>query len=101
MIVTGGSKGIGYKTAQYYSKAGAKLVITARNAVLLDATRRALEKDVLGVEVLSLAVDASEPDAGKRAVQATVERWNRVDIVIANSGVGQASLQSESSLSFH
>ncbi|KZV64867.1 NAD-P-binding protein [Peniophora sp. CONT] len=93
VIITGGSKGIGATTALFYAKSGAKVVITARNTKDLEERKASIEKDAPGAQVLVVAGDIADPEVGKRAVQAAVQRWDRVDIVIANSGVAQTSFE--------
>ncbi|VDB83714.1 unnamed protein product [Peniophora sp. CBMAI 1063] len=89
VIITGGSEGIGATAALFYAKAGAKLVLVARNIKELEERKTAIEKHVSGSEILVVAGDISDVEVGKLAVQAAVQKWNRVDIVVANSGTEQ------------
>ncbi|VDC04525.1 unnamed protein product [Peniophora sp. CBMAI 1063] len=93
VIITGGSKGIGATVALFYAKAGAKLVLVARNISDLEERKAAIEKDVPGAEVLVVSGDISDGEVGKRAVEGAVKRWGRVDVVVANSGVGQGGAE--------
>lgn len=96
VIITGGSKGIGATTALFYAKAGARLVLVARNIEDLEERKVAIEKDVSGVEIMAVSGDISDPEVSKRAVQAAAEKWNRVDIVVSNCGLGSGGLESMS-----
>ncbi|KZV66941.1 NAD(P)-binding protein [Peniophora sp. CONT] len=87
VLVTGSSSGIGFATALMYVKAGARVVVNGRNASKLEAKKAELEEKVPGAEVLAVAGDVSEVEAGKRIVKAAVDEWGRVDVVIANSAV--------------
>ena len=87
IVVTGGSAGIGFATALMYARAGAKVVINGRNAPRLDAKKAEIEKDVEGAEVLTVAGDVSKVDIGKKIVSETVNKWGKIDVVIANSGL--------------
>ncbi len=90
-IVTGASSGIGAASALGLAREGAKLTICAdRNTEGLEATHLAVEE--LGAECLALQVDVRDQAAVEACVQATRERFGRVDILINNAGVGQFML---------
>ncbi|VDC07546.1 unnamed protein product [Peniophora sp. CBMAI 1063] len=93
VIITGGSKGIGATTALFYAKAGARLVLVARNTAGLNERKETLEQDVTGVEVVLVAGDISDPQISKQAIQAAVKKWDRIDIVVSNSGLGQGGVE--------
>ena len=95
IIITGGSKGIGATTALFYAKAGASVVLTARNIKDLEERKAVIEKGVPGAQVLVVAGDISAVDAGKGAVQAAVQKWGKIDIVVANPGLGQGGVESK------
>ena len=84
VLITGGSTGIGYTTALFYAKAGAKLFIVARRANKLEQAKKDIEKEVKGAQVIVLSGDISDPEVGKRAVKNAVDAWGKIDIVIAN-----------------
>ncbi|VDC07620.1 unnamed protein product [Peniophora sp. CBMAI 1063] len=84
VLITGGSVGIGFTTALFYAKAGAKVLILARRVEKLEEAKKSIEKDVKGAQVLTLSGDISDIEVGKRAVKTAVEAWGKVDIVIAN-----------------
>ncbi|KZV66102.1 NAD(P)-binding protein [Peniophora sp. CONT] len=87
VIVTGGSSGIGFATALMYARAGARIVINARNASKLEVKKAEIQDKVTGAEVVAVSGDVSEVEVGKKIVKAAVDAWGRVDIVIANSAV--------------
>jgi 3-oxoacyl-[acyl-carrier protein] reductase len=80
-IVTAASKGLGRATAMALSEEGATVVMCARGE---EALRRA-EADMAG-EVLALTADVTHPDTPDRLVQAAVETYGRLDVVVANAG---------------
>lgn len=87
-LVTGGSTGIGRAAAMLLAGEGARVAITARRAERCRAAVAAIED--LGGEALFLAGDVSEPDHVRELVRHAVERWGRLDIVVANAGIGGA-----------
>ncbi|VDC07619.1 unnamed protein product [Peniophora sp. CBMAI 1063] len=84
VIITGGSVGIGLTTALFYARAGSKVLIVARRVPILEEAKQKIEKEVPGAQVQIVAGDISEPEVGKRVVDAAVQTWSKVDIVIAN-----------------
>ncbi len=84
-IVTGGNGGIGYGIAQGLAKAGAHIVVAARqptkNAQAVETLR------ALGVQALSVSTDVQREDAVEAMVQTTVDVFGRVDILVNNAGI--------------
>lgn len=82
MIVTGASSGIGAATARAASRAGARLVLAARNRERLEA----LAAEMTGAVVV--ATDMRNPDDIRLMVETATERCGRVDILVNNAGQG-------------
>lgn len=70
-----------------YARAGARVVINARNVSKLEAKKSEIEDKVKEVKVLAVAGDVSDVEVGKKIVKAAVDAWGKVDIVIANSAI--------------
>jgi 3-oxoacyl-[acyl-carrier protein] reductase len=83
-LVMAGSKGLGLGTARALAAEGARLVLTARGEEALAASASGLRAS--GVEVVTVAADAGDPDVPGRLVAAAVERFGGLDIVVANAG---------------
>lgn len=82
MLVTGGARGIGAATARELDRRGA-------NVALVDLRRDGIEQ--VASELRSaVAVEADVTDAAalEKAVEATVERFGGIDVVMANAGIG-------------
>lgn len=79
-IVTGGTRGLGRAIAAALADAGAKVMVCGRNA-----------PDDLPAGVEFLAADIRDPDAAKGLVDAAVERFGRLDIVVNNAGGSPAA----------
>ncbi len=84
-IITGASSGIGRATAMALAREGAHVALAARHEDRLQAVAR--EVEALGREALVVPTDVRERDQVERLVQTTLDRWGRVDIVVANAGV--------------
>ncbi len=88
VIVTGASSGLGVTFAQAFAEAGADLVLGARRADRMAETAALVE--AAGRRVHSVATDVADPEQCQRLVDAAVETFGRVDILINNAGVGTA-----------
>ena len=80
-IVTGASAGLGDRFARVLDGAGAKVVVTARRAERLEL----LAGDL--TDALVVPCDLAEPDAPGTLVDATLERYGRIDVVVNNAGM--------------
>jgi NAD(P)-dependent dehydrogenase (short-subunit alcohol dehydrogenase family) len=84
-VVTGASSGIGRAIAVAYAHAGARVAIVARSTDKLRET--ADLADPSGEDVLAIAADVTDPQAGERILAETLERFGRVDILVNNAGM--------------
>jgi 2-dehydro-3-deoxy-D-gluconate 5-dehydrogenase len=83
-IVTGGNGGIGLGMARGLASAGASVVVAGRNAEKSQAAVRELGK--LGAEAIAVTADVTDEAAVARMVQATQDRFGRIDALINNAG---------------
>jgi NAD(P)-dependent dehydrogenase (short-subunit alcohol dehydrogenase family) len=86
-IVTGASRGIGLATARKLVREGAWVLLVGRGGDHLAAAAR--ECAGRG-RAESMALDVTAPDAGKRLVEACVERFGRVEVVVNNAGFSES-----------
>lgn len=84
--ITGGSKGIGYGIAKILLEQGMKVAITSRD--LNAAKNAARELSKVSSSVLPLESDVTDLSSEKKAIQATIDHFGKLDAVIANAGVG-------------
>jgi NAD(P)-dependent dehydrogenase (short-subunit alcohol dehydrogenase family) len=80
-IVTGASRGIGAAIARQLAADGCAIVAVARSQVALDT----LVAD-LPTPSLAIAVDLSKPEVAQRIVDATLDRFARLDVLVNNAG---------------
>jgi 3-oxoacyl-[acyl-carrier protein] reductase len=83
VVITGASAGIGQATARELAQAGARVVLGARRLDRLEA----LEKEFPG-QAVAVEMDVRSPDDSRRLVREAVERFGRVDALVANAGIG-------------
>ncbi|MCB2079355.1 MAG: SDR family NAD(P)-dependent oxidoreductase [Novosphingobium sp.] len=84
-LVTGASKGIGAATAEALARAGAHVVLTARDTKGLEAVEEAIH--AAGGTSTIAPVDLTEPDGIARLASAIHQRWGKLDILVINAAV--------------
>lgn len=82
-IVTGASSGIGLGIARALAEDGYGVALAARRAGVLDEVAAEL-----GGAALAVPTDVTDPRAVEALVRTAVERFGRVDVVVASAGVG-------------
>jgi NAD(P)-dependent dehydrogenase (short-subunit alcohol dehydrogenase family) len=87
-VITGASSGLGVAFAQGLAEAGADVTHGARRADRLADTAKLVEG--IGRRALAVATDVSDPDSCTALVQAAMDEFGRVDILINNAGIGTA-----------
>lgn len=88
VLITGGSKGIGFGVAAALVDAGAAVAITARTASEVDEAASELAARG-GGRALGIACDVRDLAAQQEAVARTVEEFGSLDALVANAGVGR------------
>ncbi len=88
-FITGASSGIGYAAALAFAREGTHVAVIARRAERLEQLEQAITNlpEPHG-EILTLSADVRDGEAVKAAVDVAVTRFGRLDIVVANAGVG-------------
>ncbi|MFS0867357.1 SDR family oxidoreductase [Microbacterium sp. 179-B 1A2 NHS] len=86
-LVTGSSRGIGADTARYLAQAGANVVINFRNKAPR-AEKLATELRDLGVDVLTVGADLTDPASVAEMFRAVEERFAGLDVLVLNASGG-------------
>lgn len=81
--ITGATAGIGEATARKLAAEGVSVVLGGRRKDRLDRLAAELGDTVVGVEM-----DVRDPEGSKRLVAAARERFGRLDVLVANAGIG-------------
>ena len=86
-IVTGGSGGIGFACARALAAEGARVVLGDLNADAVAASAAELGADVAA----AATVDVTQPDDAQRLVDVALERFGRLDVLVASAGMHRAT----------
>ena len=84
VVVTGGSSGIGAALATAYGGEGARVAITYR-ANRDGALRTAAAVEQAGGQAMVVPFDLAAPDSARSMVDAVVDQWRRLDVLVANA----------------
>ncbi len=87
VLITGGTKGIGLGIAECIVKEGGKVIISGRSQ---DTTTHIAERlnTINNDCAIGIAADVRKLEDQRMAVKAAVQKWGRLDVAIANAGVG-------------
>lgn len=85
MLITGASSGIGAATARRAAEAGYRLVLAARTVEPLEALASELGD---GGRAIAVACDVADWEQQQAMVARALERFGRIDVVVANAGFG-------------
>lgn len=86
VYVTGGSKGIGQGIAQFLLQKDYRVAISGRQLKAVKQATESMQGDKS--QILCLQSDVRNKDNEKEAVSRIIEKWGRLDVLIANAGVG-------------
>jgi NADP-dependent 3-hydroxy acid dehydrogenase YdfG len=88
-VITGASSGLGAATARYLANRGAIVVLGARRRERIEALADELKGN--GAKALARTTDVTDRAQVKALVDAAVERFGRVDVMLNNAGLMQQS----------
>lgn len=82
-LITGGTKGIGYGIAEALLKAGMRVAITGRTKETAAEAAKSL-----GVNAMGIQADVKDLESQEQAVANVIAAFGKLDVLIANAGVG-------------
>jgi NAD(P)-dependent dehydrogenase (short-subunit alcohol dehydrogenase family) len=86
-LITGASSGMGAEVARAFARAGARVVAVGRDPERLAATEATIRED--GGEVLALSAELTADGAAAHVVEASLERWTQIDVLLHIAGIFQ------------
>ncbi len=91
VLVTGGTRGIGRAIVQEFAEAGARVAFTYRSSTS-EAEALVNELEEQGTDALSLQGDVADTDVAQSHVDAVVDRWETLDVLVNNAGITRDGL---------
>lgn len=88
-LITGGGNGIGEASAKLFVDQGAKVAVADVNAD--NAARVAAQINETGGDAAAISVDVTDNDSCAAAVDAAIDKFGRVDVLVNSAGVGSRS----------
>lgn len=99
VVITGASSGIGRAAALAFARRGARVVLAARRADLLEEVARQCE--ALGGRALAVETDVTDADAVKRLAHRAEAAFGSLDVWINNAGVGVFGPYADADVALH
>ena len=84
-LITCGGRGIGREIAAMLAEAGASIAISELDAA--SGEQAVSELTALGVQAMSVQTDVRNPDSVEQAVKATLDKFSKIDILVACAGI--------------
>src|SRR5690349_21201160 len=94
VLITGGSRGLGFALAQEFAARGARLAICSRDREVLQEAESKLRS--MGAQVLAVPCDVANQNEITQLVHQVKERFGRIDVLVNNAGtIAVGSLESQ------
>ena len=90
-IITGGSRGIGFATAQAFLREGACVAITASSQANAEKAAAKLQEQFPEGKVMGISPDLGSLDSVRAAFRQVADRLGRIDILVNNAGVSEST----------
>ena len=87
VLITGGSKGIGYGVAEVLMREKMKVAITSRSQEAAEEAAARLNQPGIG-EAMGIGADVRDLSLQEKAVERIIQQWGALDVLIANAGIG-------------
>ena len=90
-IITGGSRGIGFATADKFLREGAKVILTASTQASADKAVARLKAKYPDAMIAGISPDLSSLDSVREAFRDATSKYGCVDILVNNAGISEST----------
>jgi NAD(P)-dependent dehydrogenase (short-subunit alcohol dehydrogenase family) len=94
-LITGGTTGIGFATAELFQKEGATVIVTGKNPANLETAQKAL-----GPKAVVISADAASPADSEKVAAEIKQRFGKLDIAFLNAGIAEFAPLADSNEAF-
>lgn len=95
VLITGGSKGIGFACAQAFADEGAHVSLVSRDPVNLEAAEAKLLEQFPKIKVASYSADLIQADAAQRVIDEAQAKLGEIDILVNSAGAAKRTPAAE------
>ena len=86
VLITGGSRGIGYAVARAFASEGSKVIITSTKKEVAESVAKSLS-DEFGIDALGLEQNVASSESSKNVVDSVIEKYSCIDVLVNNAGI--------------
>ena len=90
-VITGGTRGIGYATAEAFLREGAKVIICGSNKESADKAVASLREKFPGATIAGISPNLASLESVREAFREATEKYGCVDILVNNAGVSEST----------
>lgn len=90
-IITGGSRGIGFATANKFLYEGAKVIITAHTQPSADRAVQTLKEKHPDSSIVGISPNLASLESVRSEFQKVIDKYGRIDILVNNAGISEST----------
>lgn len=90
-IITGGSRGIGFATANKFLYEGAKVIITAHTQPSADRAVQTLKDKHPDSSIVGISPNLASLESVRSEFQKVIDKYGRIDILVNNAGISEST----------
>ena len=90
-IITGGSRGIGFATANKFLYDGAKVIITAHTQPSADKAVQTLKEKHPDSSIVGISPNLASLESVRSEFQKVIDKYGRIDILVNNAGISEST----------
>ena len=90
-IITGGSRGIGFATANKFLYEGAKVIITAHTQPSADRAVQTLKDKHPNSSIVGISPNLASLESVRSEFQKVIDKYGRIDILVNNAGISEST----------
>ncbi len=88
-IITGGSRGIGYATAEAFLREGARVILTASSPATAEKASASLREKYPEASVEGISPTLTSLDSVQESFHGVLKKYGRIDILVNNAGISE------------